>query len=148
MHAIINKKAFFDYEVLETLEVGMVLNGSEVKSILGGQVNLVNSFIKILNGEIWLWNSDIPQYKFSTEKNYDNFRARKLLIKKAEIYRLESKMKQGRLTLIPLKIYTIRSRIKMEIGLCKGKKVYEKKLKEKERDLERELHREKRALML
>jgi len=148
MHAIINKKAFFDYVVLETIEAGMVLNGSEVKSIFGGQVNLVNSFIKIDNGELWLWNADITKYKFSSEKNYDSFRSRKLLVQKKEIYRLESKMKQGRLTLIPLKIYSVKSRIKLEIGLCKGKKVYEKKMADKERDLKRELHREKRSLMI
>lgn len=143
-----NKKAFFDYEILETLEVGIVLTGAEVKSIRSKQMSLAESYVRIDNKELKLWNATVPQYKFSNIKNYDPIRTRQLLAKKNDIIKLESKMKQGRLTLIPLKAYTTRKLIKLEIGLCKGRKRFEKKLREKERDLEREFHREKREVMI
>lgn len=148
MSAITNRKAYFDYEILETLTVGVLLTGSEVKSVRNGQIQLVDSFIRIDNGEMYLWNCDIPKYSFSSDKNYDSYRSRKLLAKKSEIFRLISKMKQGRLTLIPLKVYNKSRTIKIEIGLARGKKRYEKKLREKEREQKIELHREKRNFML
>jgi len=143
-----NKKAYFDYEILETLEVGMVLTGSEVKAIRTRQMSLADSYVRIENGQLQLWNATISQYKFSNEKNYDPLRNRILLAKRNDIYRLQSKMKQGRLTLIPLRAFTKGKLIKLEIGLCKGRKRHEKKAREKERVLDRELHRDKREIMI
>lgn len=148
MEAIKNKKAYFDYEILDTLEVGISLLGSEVKSIKSGQMQLGDSYVKIENGKMVLWNASIPLFKYSQDKNYKADRTRPLLAHKSEIYRLESKVKQGNLTLIPLRVYSTRGKVKLEIGLAKGRKIYDKKLREKERDLTRELHREKRELVV
>jgi len=148
MHSITNKKAYYNYEVLETLEVGLVLQGNEVKSVKNGQITLNESYIKIIDDQMFLWNANISRYVNSAQKNYDPIRNRKVLIHRAQIIKWMSKMKQGNLTIIPLKIYVKDGRIKMEIGLCRGKKVYEKKLQEKERDLKLELHREKRKFMV
>jgi len=143
-----NKKAYFDYEILEILEVGIMLSGAEVKSVRGKQMSLAESYVRIDNSELFLWNADISKYRFADIRNYDPIRTRKLLASKSEILRLESKMKQGRLTLIPLKAYTKGKLIKMEIGLCRGRKRYEKKQREKERDMNREFHRDKREIMV
>lgn len=148
MEAVINKKALYDYEVLERLEVGIVLSGQEVKSVKNGGALLTDSFVRIDKGEMYLWNALINKYKFSGDRYYDDRRSRKLLAKKSEIVRLSSKAKQGRLTIIPLKMYSSHGRIKIEVGLCRGKKTHEKKNKEKERDLQRELHREKREFLV
>ena len=122
--------------------------GSEVKSLRMGRCNLRDSFVKILNGELWLINTDIPKYKYDGSQEYDSRRTRKVLIKKKELIYLQSKMKQGNLTLIPLKIYQRGGKFKLEIGLAKGKKIHEKKLEQKERDLNRELLVEKRKYMI
>lgn len=145
---IINKKASFNYELLESLEVGIVLTGSEVKSLRNGRGNLSDSFVKKISGEFWVINMEIPRYKYDGNQYYDPTRSRKLLLKKREMERLESKMKQGRLSLIPVSIYLRGNIFKMEIALARGKKRFEKKEKEKERDLERELQREKRKYMI
>jgi SsrA-binding protein len=145
---IINKKASFNYEILERLEAGVVLTGSEVKAIRSGRCNLGDGYVKIISGELWLVNVDIPQYKYDGTENYDSARSRKLLVKNKELIYLESKIKQGNLTLVPTSIYTRRDKIKVEIGLARGKKRHEKKQKEKERDLNRELLVEKRKYMI
>ncbi|NLZ24181.1 SsrA-binding protein SmpB [Candidatus Dojkabacteria bacterium] len=145
---IVNKKAFHNYEILETLEAGLVLKGSEVKSLRSGRCNLGDSFVKIMSGELWLVNTDIPKYKYDGSSEYDSTRLRKLLVNHKELIYLESKLKQGNLTLIPLKVYSKGSIFKIEIALARGKKKYEKKAKERERDLERELLVEKRKYMI
>lgn len=142
---IVNKKAKRDYEILETLEVGVVLTGAEVKSIKSGHIFLKDGFVQVQNGELLLENVEIPQYRFSSLEDYNPRRTRKLLAKKREIERLDGKSKQGGLTIVPLKVFTVRGLIKMEIALCRGRKRYEKKNREKQRDLDRELHRQKRA---
>lgn len=145
---IINKKAYFDYEILERLEVGISLLGMEVKSVKNGRVNISDAFVKILGNELWIINAEIIKYQYASEENYDSKRTRKLLIKKEQLKRLESKMKQGNLTLIPLSIYTVRGFVKIEIGLAKGRKYHEKRKKEKERDMDRDLLYEKRKFMV
>lgn len=145
---ILNKKAIRNYEILERLEVGILLKGSEVKSLRMGRCNLGDSYVKILSNELWLVNTDIPKYKYDGSLNYDPTRSRKLLINRKELIYLQSKMKQGNLTLIPLKIYPKGSIFKLEIGLARGKKRYEKKEQEKQRDLDRELLVEKRKYMI
>ena len=129
---IVNKKAFHNYEILETLEAGLVLKGSEVKSLRSGRCNLGDSFVKIMSGELWLVNTDIPKYKYDGSSEYDSTRLRKLLVNHKELIYLESKLKQGNLTLIPLKVYSKGSIFKIEIALARGKKKYEKKAKERE----------------
>ena len=146
--SILNKKALRNYEILERLEVGILLKGSEVKSLRMGRCNISDSFVKILSGELWLVNTDIPKYKFDGSTDYDSARSRKLLINRKELVYLQSKMKQGNLTLIPLKIYSKGSIFKVEIGLARGKKRYEKKEQEKQMDLDRELLVEKRKYMI
>jgi SsrA-binding protein len=111
-------------------------------------MTLTDSFVKILGGELFLINANISRYPFSVQKDYDPFRTRKLLAKKSEIIKLMAKMKQGNLTLIPLRAYFAHKHVKIEIGLARGRKHYEKKLREKEKDLEREEHRESRKIMV
>jgi len=145
---IINKKGLHNYEILERMEVGILLLGAEVKSLRMGRCNLGDSFVKVLNNELWLINTDIPRYKYDGSSNYDSARSRKLLINRKELIYLQSKMKQGNLTLIPIKIYSKGGIFKLEIGLARGKKRYEKKLEEKKKDLDRELLVEKRKYMI
>jgi SsrA-binding protein len=148
MSLIVNKKASFEYEILDKLEVGIVLEGPEVKSVVNGQMTLSDSFVKIIGGELFLINANITRYPYSSVKDYDAFRSRKLLAKRSEITKLIAKMKQGNLALVPIKSYIVKKRVKLEIGLGKGRKAYEKKIREKERDLKREEHREGRKLMV
>lgn len=148
MKAIVNRKAHFDYQVVETFEAGIVLYGHEVKSVLQGQVSLGDSYVILKDNEAWLLNTNITKYQNYTGLVYDPFRTRKLLLNRKEIIYLQNKVKQARLTIVPLKIYASHKKIKLEIALAKGKKVYEKKDAEKQRDLARELHREKRKYMV
>ncbi len=143
-----NKKAFHDYEILEKYEGGVVFMGSEVKSVRAGQASLKESFIQISNGEAWLWNCHIPLWKFSSDRGYDPACRRKVLLHQSQIDKLVGKLNQKGLTLVPLKLYDVKGRIKVEIGLCRGKKVYEKRQKEKERTLKKELHQKKRQYMV
>ena len=143
-----NKKAYFNYEIKEKFEAGIQLLGSEVKSIKSGQVNISDAFIKIIGGEAFLWNADVAKYRYSSIEGYDPFRSRKLLLKKTELRELQRKAESDRMTIVPLSIFLARGMVKLEIGLGKGKRSYEKKKRVKERDLERELHREKRSFMV
>ena len=145
---IINKKARFDYEILESFEVGIVLLGMEVKSVKSGRVNISDAFVKIIGDELWLVNADITKYQYASGDHYDSKRTRKLLIKRNQLDKLESKMKQGNLTLIPLSIYTVRGYVKVEIGLARGKKYHEKRKAEKERDMDRDLLYESRKFVV
>ena len=137
-----NRKAYHDYEVLETYEAGIVLKGTEVKSAKQGRINLKDSYAKIENGEIFLFNAHISPYTHGNVYNHDPRRTRKLLLHKKEIMRLYGKVKEKGLTLIPLKAYIKNGKIKIEVGLCKGKKVYDKRAEIKKRDLEREMRYE------
>jgi SsrA-binding protein len=145
---IVNKKALHNYQVLERFEAGIVLTGAEVKSLRDGRCNLKDSYVKILDGQLWLVNTDIPRYKYDGSSDYDSTRSRKLLIKNRELIYLQSKMKQGNLTLVPLRIYLKGNIFKVEVGLARGKKVHEKREEEKKRDMERELLLEKRKYMV
>ncbi len=145
---ILNKKALHNYEILESLESGIHLKGSEVKSLRTGRCNLKDAFVKVISGELWLVNAEIPRYKYDGDSEYDSRRSRKLLVKKKDLIYLNSKLKQGALTLIPLKIYLKGDIFKVQVALARGKKRYEKKAQEKKRDLERELLVEKRKYMI
>jgi len=142
---IVNRRAYHDYHILEKFEVGIELNGPEVKSIKKGRMSLRNGFIKLKEGQAFLINAHIPPYEFASQRNYEPCRTRRLLLHKKEIISLATKMRQKRLTLTPLSCYTKGPWIKLEIALAKAKKKYEKKEAKKKRDLERELERELRG---
>lgn len=139
---IINRRARHDYSLLEKFEAGIALTGAEVKSIKAGKMSLGEGFVRIRDGEAWLINAFINPYPFARQTDYDPKRTRKLLLHKKEILALEQKMRQKKLTLVPVSCYTKGNKIKVEIALAKGKKKYEKKEARKRRDLERELEQE------
>jgi len=143
-----NKKAYFNYEILESLEAGIVLSGAEVKAIRENRVNLEDAYVKVINDELWLVNANIAKFKHSGDVEYDATKSRKLLVKKNQVHSLHSKSTKGRMTLLPLKMYATRGKIKVQVGLGRGKKRHEKKNIQKERDLKRELHREQRKYMV
>jgi len=139
---LVNRKAKRDYEVIEAMEAGVVLTGGEVKSLRVGQGNLLGSRIMIKNGEVWISGLSIPRYKFASgEDEYEPDRLKKLLIKQKERQHLETKAKGGGLTMIPLTVYNKRGLIKVEIGLVRGKKKYEKREVLKKRKQKRDLAR-------
>lgn len=145
---ISNKKAHFNYEIKDTFEAGVVLTGAEVKSIRDGRCNLSDSYVKIIDNQLWLVNADIARYKFDSNPDYDSARSRRLLVKRSEINRLSLELKKGNLTLIPVSIYTTRNLIKVEVGLGRGKRKFDKKNLEKDRDVKREMARVKRRYMV
>lgn len=137
-----NKKAHHDYEILERYEAGIVLQGSEIKSIREGRVNLKDSYAKAKDGELWLYDMHISPYDKASFFNHDPLRPRKLLLHKSEIIRLIGKVNERGLTLIPLKIYiNDRGKAKIELALAKGKKLHDKRKAIAEKDLRRELER-------
>ena len=138
---IANKKARYQYEVVESYEAGIVLRGSEVKSIRDGRVNFVDSFAQTKRGEIFLHNLHIAPYPFDNNPGYEPRRERKLLLHKNEIEKLTSTLARKGLTLIPLSIYFKKGRAKVEIGLAKGKRLYDKRRKLRERAVEQEVKR-------
>lgn len=139
---IVNRRAFYDYEILERFEAGINLYGSEVKAIREGHADLTGSFVKIIGSEAYLVNAKIFPYKYSQIENYDEKRTRKLLLHKNEIISLKSKIDGANLALVPLSLYAKRPFIKVELALAKGKKKYEKKEAIKKKDIERELEQE------
>lgn len=137
-----NRKATFDYEILENYEAGMVLFGFEVKAIKTGQMSLAGTFIAARGNELYLTNAYIPPYQpKNTPPDYDPNRSRKLLLRKAEIASLIGKTKQKGLTLVPLKVYTKRGKLKLEFALAKGKKKFDKRSKIIERETKRKIDR-------
>lgn len=136
-----NKKAFHDYEVLEKFEAGIVLFGDEVKSIKSGQVNLKGSFVDISNEEAFINNAHISPYKQSSRKDLSPTRKRKLILHKREIFKIDQVVSQKGVTAIPLELYAKKGLIKLQIGLCRGKKLYDKRETLKKRDQEIEIKR-------
>lgn len=134
-----NKKAYFDYEILEEIESGIELFGTEVKSIRNGSVQLKDSFVLIKKDEAYVLNMFIGKYKEGNIFNHDETRTRKLLLHKKEIKKLKEKIEQDGITLVPLKLYFKGNYVKMLIGIAKGKKLYDKREAIKKRDLEREI---------
>lgn len=137
-----NKKARFNYEIIETLEAGIVLAGNEVKSIRAGKINLIDAFITIRDNEAWIHNFEIQMFEKANSFRESTTRMRKLLLHKNEINRMIGKTKEKGLTLVPLKIYFKHQRVKLLIGLGKGKKTHDKRESIKERELQRELNRD------
>lgn len=136
---IINRQANYNYYIDETYESGIVLTGTEIKSIKNGSCNLKDSYAIIKNNEIYLLNAHISQYKQGNIFNHEETRTRKLLLHKKEILKLSNKINTSGYTLVPLKIYFKKNRAKILLGVCRGKKNYDKLETLKERDLQREL---------
>lgn len=136
-----NRKAHHDYFIEETVEAGIALQGTEVKSLRLGLANLTDSYVLIRNEEAFLFNANISPYSHGNLSNHEPLRTRKLLLHKAEIIKLTWKMSQKGFTLIPLKIYFVRGRAKVLIGLAKGKKAFDKRDTIKEKESKREVER-------
>ena len=141
---IVNRKARHEYNILENYTAGIVLQGSEVKSIKAGKANINDAYCVITNDEVWLKNSHVSKYNSDRFTNHEEKRDRKLLLNKKEIRRLASDVQNPGYTIIPLKMFIMKGKIKVEIGLCKGKKDYDKRESIKERDSKRELDRIKK----
>ena len=133
-----NRKAYFDYYVEKEIECGIVLTGTEIKSIRKGSVSIKDTFARIKNGEMFVTNMYIAKYDEGNRFNHDERRSRKLLLHKNEILRLEEDVKLEGYSLIPLKLYFKGDKVKILLGLCKGKKLYDKRETIKERDLMRQ----------
>jgi SsrA-binding protein len=139
--SIVNRKAYHDYHIEESLEVGIVLKGSEIKSIREGKVSLRDAYAKPENGELWLFNSHIASYDAASYNTHQPTRPRKLLLHKEEIDRLTRRVAQRGLTLVPLKLYIKHGIAKVEIGVGKGKKIYDKREVIVRRETERQIDR-------
>lgn len=142
---ILNRKAPYDYTIIDRIEAGLSLLGSEVKSLRSGHGKLEGAYVKIAGGEVYLINAEIMPYTYARPNGYDPKRTRKLLLHKKEVISLQSKLDSAKLTLIPLSWYTKGPQIKLEIGLARGKKEYEKREKTKREDVKRELEQEFRG---
>ncbi len=132
-----NKKAYYDYYVLKELEAGIVLKGTEIKSLRRGSGDIKDCFAIVKNGEIYLINMYIPKYEEGNRFNHDERRSRKLLLHKEEIRKIKKELENDGYNLIPLKVYFKKQYVKILLGICKGKKLYDKRESIKERDLAR-----------
>ncbi len=137
----VNRQAYHDYFVDETIEAGVALTGTEVKSARAGPVTLRGAYARIKDDQVWLEGAHIAEYEHGTWTNHDPLRPRRLLLHRKEITRLEQRVQAKGQTLIPLKMYFKGNRLKVEIGLCRGKKLYDKREAIAKRDAERELAR-------
>lgn len=141
-HYAENRKARFDYEILEKFEAGIELLGTEVKSVRGGRMSLEGAFVVVRGGEAYIINSNIPPYQVAnTPKDYDPLRNRKLLLTKKEIIELAGNEKNKSLTIVPISVYNKNRKIKVEIALVKGKKKHDKRETTKKRETDREIRR-------
>ena len=137
----VNRKAYHNYHIEESFEAGIVLKGSEIKSIRAGKVNLSDAYARPENGELWLHNSHIASYDAASYNTHEPVRPRKLLLHRKEIDTLASKVVQKGLTLVPLKLYIKHGLAKLELGVARGKKVYDKRETIARRDADREVER-------
>ncbi|MDT4988019.1 MAG: SsrA-binding protein [Micromonosporaceae bacterium] len=136
-----NRKAYHDYAILDTFEAGMALTGTEVKSLRSGRASLVDAFGQVKDGEIYLHGMHIPEYTQGTWTNHEPRRVRKLLLRRMEISRLIGKLQESGLTLVPLSVYFSDGWAKVELGLARGKRTYDKRQDLAKRDAEREMQR-------
>ena len=135
---VTNRRARRNYDVMDTVEAGLVLTGTEIKAIREGRVNLSDAYGKPENGELWLVNAHIAQYSAGSRNNHDPTRPRKLLLHKDEIVRLSRQVSERGLTLVPMRLYIRRHRAKVELGIARGRKLYDKRRAIIERERERE----------
>ncbi len=136
-----NRKARHDYTVLETIECGIVLTGTEVKSVRHGEVSLSGAYGAVLGGELWLMGCDIAAYKFGNRFNHEPRSQRKLLVHAKEVFELRMKSEAKGLTLVPLRLFLKRGRIKVDLGVCRGKALHDKRDTLKQKALKRDLER-------
>ena len=136
-----NRKARHEYIFLETMEAGIELKGTEVKSLRAGKGNLNDAFARIENGECWLYNLHISPYDFGNRNNHDELRERRLLLHKKEIAKLHAKLKEKGLTLIPKRLYFVGNLVKVELALAKGKKLFDKRESAAAKDAKRQMDR-------
>lgn len=136
-----NRKAYHDYHIEETHEAGIVLTGTEIKSVRAGSINLRDSYAHVRNGELWMLNVHIAPYEPASRQNADPYRDRKLLLHRGEIIRLMGRAQEKGLTLVPLRLYLKKNRAKVEIGLVRGKKLYDKREAIAKRESAREIQR-------
>lgn len=137
-----NRHAFFEYHIGDKYEAGIALHGTEVKSVMAGRVQLKESYVTVKEGEVWLFNAHISPYSHGNINNHEPLRTRKLLLHRKEIGRLEKELSQKGMTLVVTRIYWKNGRIKFEIGVAKGKKLYDKRETETKRTVERETRAE------
>ena len=137
----VNRKARHEYHILQTFEAGIVLQGTEVKSLRQGKANLSDSYAVVENGEVWLVNAHISEYTQGNIYNHDPLRKRKLLLNKNEIRKLARAVQEKGNTLIPLRLYFVRGKAKVELAIARGKKIFDKRHDIAKRDAERELQR-------
>ena len=137
-----NRQAYFEYHILETYEAGIVLQGTEVKSTMAGRIQLMDSYVSVRDGEVWLMNVHISPYSHGNRQNHEPLRTRKLLLHKKEIEKLERETVVKGMTLVVTKIYWKNGRIKFEIGVAKGKKLYDKRETEMKKAIDKETRRE------
>jgi SsrA-binding protein len=133
-----NRSAFHDYHIGDKYEAGLALKGTEVKSMLAGRVQLKDSYVGVRNGEAWLFNAHISPYSHGNRENHDPLRTRKLLLHRREIERLDEAAARDGMTLVPTRVYFKNRRIKVEVGVARGKKMYDKRETELRRTVERE----------
>ncbi len=141
----VNSKAHHDYVIRETYEVGLVLTGTEIKSIRAGKVNLREAYAKVERDGVWVHNLHIAQYDLGNRWNHEPLRTRKLLLHKSEIRELLLKTRSKGLTLVPLKLYIVRDRAKLELAVAQGKRVFDKRQAMAEREVERDIARSVRV---
>jgi len=137
-----NKRAFHDYEIIESLECGLVLTGTEVKSLREGSASLESAYAKVEDGEVWLLGSDIPEYSMGNRMNHKPKRPRKLLLHRREIARFADKAAERGLTLVPLRIYFKNGLAKVELAVARGKQLFDKREAKKKADAQRDIKRE------
>jgi len=141
-----NRKAYYDYHVLESLEAGIALTGTEIKSVRAGAVNLREAYAQVVEGEVWLLNTHIARYEAGNRNNHEPTRPRRLLLHRRQIHELQRQIQEKGVTLIPLKLYLKDQLAKVELGLVRGKKQYDKResiaRREAERDIARAVRRE------
>ncbi len=140
----LNRKASFDYEVIDRYEAGVMFTGSEVKSVREGRISLAEAYAVVERGEAWLVGAHVAEYVLAHRRNHEPMRRRKLLLHRKEIDKLGQAVQRDGLTLIPLKVYTKGRHIKVELGLCRGKQQHDKREKVREREHKREVDREMR----
>lgn len=139
---VVNKRAYFDYEILEDFEAGIMLSGAEVKSLKKGAASLAGSRITFRDGAPYVIGMQINAYEFAHDENYDPLRSRKILLNKAELERIQAKLATKGLTMVPLECYNKGTWIKLKVALVRGKKQYEKREIEKKREIERDIQKQ------
>ncbi len=142
MNTLVNKKSRYNYEVIEEYTAGLILLGSEVKSIITGDVNFGDSFAYFKDGELWLKNLHVSKYRNSSFEKHDEMRERKILLTKNEVRKISRYMENKGTTLIPLEIFTLRGKIKIKLGVCRGKKTWDKKQTLIDRDIKIRIKRD------